>query len=45
MYVVAPGGPLTQAELDHMTQTYQQQIRKSPRLLLDSGVLHTLYRT
>ena len=30
MHVVAPGGPLTQAELDHMTQTYQQQIRNSP---------------
>ena len=30
VHVVAPGGPLTQAELDHMTQTYQQQIRKSP---------------
>jgi len=30
MHVVAPGGPLTQAALDHMTLTYQQQIRKSP---------------
>jgi len=30
VHVVTPSGPLTQAELDHMTQTYQQQIRKSP---------------
>ena len=30
VHVVAPGGPLPQAGLDHMTQPYQQQIRKSP---------------
>jgi hypothetical protein len=30
MHVVAPGGPLTQEDLESMTQTYQKQIRQSP---------------
>jgi hypothetical protein len=30
VHVVAPGGPLTPAELDHLTQTYQKQVRQSP---------------
>ena len=30
VHVVAPGGPLTQEDLDTMTQAYQQQIRQSP---------------
>jgi hypothetical protein len=30
MHVMTPGGPLTQAELDTMTQAYQQRIRQSP---------------
>ena len=30
MHVVAPGGPLTPSELDHMTRTYQKQVRQSP---------------
>jgi hypothetical protein len=30
VHVVAPGGPLTPAEWDHMTRTYQQHIRNSP---------------
>jgi hypothetical protein len=30
LHMVTPGGPLTQEDLATMTQTYQQQIRRSP---------------
>jgi len=30
VHVVAPGGPLTPAAWDHLTQTYQNQVRQSP---------------
>jgi hypothetical protein len=30
MHVVAPGGPLTPAQLEEMTKAYQKNIRNSP---------------